>query len=102
MGGRSGGMNLASVLEERFEAQQFPTTTGELVDAHGDVELRLPNGAVTLEEALAHLPNETLETPEEARLTTYGAFGEDAIGRKSYSDRDPTALGENGPEPQSL
>ena len=102
MGGGLSGMKLASVLEERFEAQQFPTTTSELVAAHGDAEMELPNGAVTLEEVLAHMPEETLETPEEARLTAYSALGDEAIGRKAYSDRDPIALGEHGPEPLSL
>lgn len=102
VGGSVAGMKLAGSLEDPFEAHSYPTTTAELVESHGDVELALPNGAVTLGEALAHLPDEVLETPEEARLTTYGALGEDAIGRKGYSDRDPTSLGETGHEPVSL
>lgn len=95
-------MNVASVLEERFDGQSYPTTTSELIDDHGDVEMRLPNGAVTLAEVLGRLPEETLESPDEARLTAYSALGEGAIGRKGYSDRDPTSLGEAGPEPLSL
>ena len=95
-------MRLASAAAERFETHEFPTTTSELVDAHGDVEFRLPNGATTLREVLSHMPDETLSTAEEARLTTYSALGENAIGRKGYSDRDPTCPGEDGPERQSL
>lgn len=95
-------MQLADVLEERFDDQEFPTTTSEFIEAHGDAEVALPNGAVTLAEVLGRLPEETLASPEEARLSTYSAVGEAAIGRKAYSDRDPTALGEDGPEPLSL
>jgi hypothetical protein len=95
-------MRLASPAADRFETHEFPTTTDELVAAHGDVELRLPKGAVTLGEVLSHMPNETLASAEEARLTTYSALGEDAIGRKGYSDRDATAPGEDGHERQSL
>jgi hypothetical protein len=95
-------MRLASAAADRFATHEFPTTTDELVDAHGDVEFRLPNGATTLREVLDHMPNERLETEEEARLTTYSALGEDAIGRKGYSDRDATCLGESGHERQSL
>jgi len=95
-------MKVAGSLDDPFEAHSFPTTTFELIEDHGDVELALPNGAVTLGEALAHLPDETLASEEEARLTAYAALGEEAIGRKGYSDRDPTAFGERGHDPVSL
>jgi hypothetical protein len=95
-------MNLARILEDQFDDQTYPTTTSQLIEDHGDLEMRLPNGAVTLGEVLGRLPEETLESPDEARLAAYGALGEGAIGRKAYSDRDPTSLGEAGPEPLSL
>lgn len=95
-------MKLLHALEERLDDGQFPATTSELVDAHGDVEMELPNGAVTLAEVLGDMPEETLETAEEARLSAYCALGDEAIGRKAYSDRDPVAMGEAGPEPLSL
>lgn len=95
-------MQPASAIERCLDDHRFPSTTAEFLAAHGDTELELPNGAVTLGEALDCMPDESLATVEEARLTAYSALGEDAIGRKGYSDRDPTALGEHGPEPQSL
>lgn len=95
-------MRLTSDIEERFATHQFPATVTELVAAYGELELELPNGAVTLGEVLEELPNEEFETEEEACLTTYSALGEDAIGRKGYSDRDPTAPGEDGVDPLSL
>ena len=61
----------------------------------------LPNGAVTLAEVLGRPPAETIESADEAYLTTYGASGEGTIGRKAYSDRDPGSPGEAGPGPLS-
>lgn len=95
-------MRLVRDATETFASTSFPTTTQHLIDEHGDVRMKLPNGAVTLGEVLGTLPNERLETAEDARLTTLSALGEDAIGRKGYSDRDPTSMGERGHEPVSL
>jgi len=89
-------MRLASNAEESFTTHSYPSTTEEFVAEHGDVELELPNGAVTLGEVLETLPNEEFETEEDARYSAYSALGEEAIGRKGYSDRDATCLGEEG------
>ena len=95
-------MRIVSDVEESFATQAFPTTTAAFVDEHGHLELELPNGTATLEEVLDCLPNEEFETEEDARLTVYSALGEEAIGRKGYSDRDATAPGEDGHEVVSL
>lgn len=95
-------MRLVEDAEETFAAQTFPTTTAEFVEAHGDTELELPNGASTLGEVLECLPNEEFKTEEDARLSVYSALGEEAIGRKGYSDRDATAPGEDGHDVLSL
>ena len=95
-------MRLARNVDKSFAAHSYPTTTAELIEAHGETELELPNGAVTLETVLSRLPNEELETEEDARFTTYSMLGEEAIGRKGYSDRDPSCIGEEGHERLSL
>jgi hypothetical protein len=95
-------MRLVSNAEETFATQTFPTTTAEFVEEHGETELELPNGASTLGDVLDCLPNEEFETEEDARLAVYSALGEEAIGRKGYSDRDATAPGEDGHEVVSL
>lgn len=87
-------MRMTKDAEESFEQHTFPSTTSEVVEEHGDVELELPNGEVTLENVLETVPDEDFETEEDARLTAYGALGEEAIGRKGYSDRDPACIGE--------
>ena len=95
-------MRLATDVEESFETHTFPATTEELIEAYGDLDLELANGSTTLADVLSQLPDEEFDTPEDARLTTYGSLGEEAIGRKGYSDRDPVSPGEDGPEPLSL
>ena len=93
-------MRYMTAVDERLDAHSFPATTEELIEDHGDLEL--PDGTETFGDALARLDSETYETVEGARLAAYSAVGEAAIGRKGYSDRDPTNLGEDGHEQVSF
>jgi len=95
-------MRLSEDADESIASQTYPCTSAEFVEAHGDVELKLPNGTVTLDEVLGVLPDQEFETAEDAWFTTYGALGEEAIGRKGYSDRDPSPPGEEGHDHVSL
>jgi hypothetical protein len=98
-----GGMQVLGPAEESFDTQEFPCTAGEFVEAHGSVELELPNGAETLSDALSCLPSdERFRTREDARLAVCNGLGEAAIGRKAYSDRDPACPGETGHDRVSL
>ena len=89
-------MRFARTEDEPFTTHTFPSTTEEFLADQGDVELELPNGDVTLKEVLETLPNEQFQTEEDARYSTYSVLGEEAIGRKGYSDRDPVCPGEDG------
>jgi len=87
-------MGFARGVEQSLATHSFPTTTGELIEAHGDVEIDLPDGTVTFGDVLARLPESEFEQAEDARLMTYSAFGTAAIGRKGYTDRDSPCVGE--------
>jgi len=95
-------MGFARTVEASFATHSFPSTTDELIEAHGDVVIDLPDGAVTLGEVLGRLPNEELEREEDARLLTYSAFGTAAVGRPGYSDRDPPRSGDSAHDQVSL
>jgi len=95
-------MRLLSNVEESFQTQTFPATTEELIKEHGEMEVELPNGTVQLDEVLSLFPDEKFESADDASVMTYGALGEEAIGRKGYSDRDPYCIGEEGHERVSL
>lgn len=86
-------MRLTEALQ-LLDTQTYPTTTGELIAAHGGRRIDLPNGTETFEEVLSRNGTEAFADAEEARLSLYGGLSEDAIGRKGYSDRDPPSLGE--------
>ena len=96
------GMRLVSNAEDSFASHTFPATTDELIEEYGELEFELPNGENTLEEVLSRLPDAEYDSREEAVQAAYGALGEEAIGRKGYSDRDPRCPGEKHPEPVSL
>src|SRR6056297_1192794 len=96
------GMTMWTDAEEAFDAQQYPITTEELIEAEGDLTLELPNGTEKLADALRRSAPETFETAEDARLTAYAGVSGKAIGRKGYSDRDPVCMGEDGPEQVSF
>lgn len=90
-------------VDELVATHDYPATTQELIDAHGEDVLELQNGTETVGEALGHLPQETFASPKEARDTLYAAVSEKAIGRAGYSDRDPTPPGSpDGPPPLSF
>lgn len=95
-------MTMWTAAEEAFDAQQYPITSEELIEAEGDLTLELPNGTETLADALNRSAPETFETAEDARLTAYACVSGKAIGRKGYSDRDPVCMGEDGPEEVSF
>ncbi len=87
---------------EMIDALEYPTTTDEIIDEHGQHEIELQRGTERVGDVLDRLATEEFETPEEVRLSVRSAVGHKAIGRRFYSDRDPTALGESGPTPLSL
>lgn len=95
-------MRLVSDAEDSFSTQTFPMTTEEMIAEYGEMEVELPNGNNTLGDVFSRLPDEQYESPEEAMEAAYGMLGEEAIGRKGYSDRDPRAPGEQDSEPLSL
>ena len=80
----------------------YPATTADLIEAYGDIELEHPNGTETLGDVLSRIGGETYENAEDARTAAMSVVGSDAIGRKGYSDRDPIAMGEDGPDQLSF
>jgi hypothetical protein len=75
-------------LDAELDAESYPLTTAALLDAHGDREIEHANGAVTLESVLDPADGETYESATEVRQSVLNLVGEEAIGRKFYSDRE--------------
>ncbi|XVH32890.1 DUF5789 family protein [Haloferacaceae archaeon DSL9] len=86
-----------NATDDMLSGHEFPITSSELIDEYGANELELQNGSETVEEILVRLGEETYETPEDIQEALLSAVSHKAIGRRFYSDRDPSTLGENGP-----
>ncbi|WP_375142074.1 DUF5789 family protein [Natronoarchaeum rubrum] len=88
---------------EMLSETEYPITTDELIERHGDRRIDLDDGAETIREILARIDAETYERPEDAEYAIYSSVSERAIGRKGYSDRDPTPPGSpHGPDQVSF
>lgn len=76
-----------------IEDEQYPLTTQEFLDRFGDVELDLADGSERIEDALGRVDDEVYESAHDARLAVWAAVSHQAVGRRFYSDRDPTPPG---------
>ncbi|WP_435344881.1 DUF5789 family protein [Haloarchaeobius sp. HRN-SO-5] len=59
-------------LDEALEAQDYPTTTDELVEACGDYEIETQGGTKSLEEVLAPTENQTYDSADDVRSRLLG------------------------------
>ena len=94
-------MQLKDIAAE-LETHEYPLTSEELAARHADETLDLPNGTEQMGAVFEVFTEETYANAEEARAALYCGIGSNAIGRKGYSDRDPTPLGADDHEPLSF
>ncbi len=85
-----------------LDTQQYPIDTKRLIASHGDYVIDLPNGTETLGEVFSRTGDETYDSPQQAQEAMYNAISHKAIGRRYYSDRDPTTMGTAGPDQLSF
>lgn len=91
-------MEFMTDLDAKLDAHSYPATSGELIEAYGDVVLQFQDGSETFAEALGRLGEDTYQDSEGARLAAWQAVSNGAVGRVGYSDRDAPSIGESGPE----
>lgn len=85
-----------------FEAQSYPLTAADLTDRHGDHELALAEGKEDLRTVIERSGEETFHSAFDVQQAVYASVSSTAIGRKGYSDRDPTPMGTFGPDQLSF
>lgn len=59
-------------LDEALEAQDYPTTTDDLVEAFGDYEIETQRGTESLEEVLASTDNQSYDSADDVRSRILG------------------------------
>lgn len=79
---------LSHGTREAIDELEYPLTTDELVEAVGD--RRLLDGTETVGDALARLGPERFDRPQDARFALYTGLSGAAVGRRHYSDREPS------------
>jgi hypothetical protein len=88
---------------EAMRAHEYPATSDELIEAHGEKTIELADGTETFAQVLGRLEKTTYDDAEAVQEALFSAVGADAVGRRYYSDRDPGTPGSSyGPEPVSF
>lgn len=80
----------------------YPVTSDDLIDRHGEQTIELANGTETLGAVLARTGPETYENSGDVQEALLTGVSHDAVGRRFYSDRDPASLADAGPEQLSF
>lgn len=86
---RESGVELGDLSEE-LDGHSYPASTDELVDEYGDYEIELPNGSETFEQVLGPMADESFDSADSVRQAIFNMVGAEAVGRKGYTDREPT------------
>ncbi|ADD05808.1 uncharacterized protein Nmag_2243 [Natrialba magadii ATCC 43099] len=81
-------------LGDELESVEYPISQDELLETHGDTELEMNEKTATLEEIIGPLNEEEYRDYGEVEQAIMNMVGDEAIGRKNYSDRTPPAVGE--------
>lgn len=82
-------------LETELERHDYPADTEELVDEYGDETLTFSDGEATFRELVEPMGNQEFDDEQDVRQALLTMVGDEAIGRKNYSDRTPPAPGED-------
>jgi len=88
-------------VDDRLERHQYPTTSEELIAAHGNATVELADGSERLGDVLERFGDQTFDNADDV-FTTLRAGVTTGVGRRFYSDRDPTTDADDGPSPVSF
>lgn len=86
---RESGIELGDLSQE-LDEHSYPTSADELVDEYGDREIQMPNGSETFEQVLGPMGEESFDSADSVRQAIFNMVGAEAVGRKGYTDREPT------------
>lgn len=96
-------MMIPSDTNRSIDDEQYPLTTAEFVERYGDRTFTLQNGSESVADIVGRQADEVYTSPDEVRMALYNGVSHEAVGRRFYSDRDPTPPGSPvGPEQLSF
>ncbi|SFC64376.1 hypothetical protein SAMN05444422_1135 [Halobiforma haloterrestris] len=82
-------------LRDDLEAVEYPISQDDLLDEHGDREVDFGEETMTLEELIGPMNEDEYRDYGSVEQAIMNMVGDEAIGRKNYSDRTPPAAGED-------
>lgn len=84
---RNHGVEFGGLLAD-LRDHDYPATTDELTDAYGDRTLEVSDGQEEFQAVLNVYPDDqTFEDGDAVENAVMNAVGDDAVGRKDYTDR---------------
>jgi|GEM_PF-85729 hypothetical protein len=81
-------------LDDELDEMEYPVEAEELLDDYGSETLEFEEGSATLEELLEPMGSQSFESKNSVQQAVLTMVGDEAIGRKNYSDRDPPTTGQ--------
>ncbi|WP_408959582.1 hypothetical protein [Natrinema sp. 74] len=82
-------------LRDDLEDEEYPIGHDELLERYGDEEIEMSGETTTLEAVIGPLGEDEYRDYGELEGAIMTMVGDEAIGRKNYSDRTPPAAGED-------
>ena len=86
---RDEGVEFGSLAKE-LEDEEYPIGKDELLETYGDEEIVLQDDTQTLREILGPLGQDEFESADDVHQSVMNMVGDEAVGRKNYSDRGDT------------
>ena len=74
-------------LNDDLESESYPIDKEALLEEYGDRTIELPDDEVTLESVLDPLNIDEFDSAGDVRSWVNNMVGDEAVGRKGYSDR---------------
>lgn len=74
-------------LEDDLKDAEYPLSREELLDRYGDREIQLADTTERLRDVLEAVGEQSYESAEDVTQTVVGMVGDEAVGRKAYTDR---------------
>jgi hypothetical protein len=83
---REQGVEFGPLADDLTE-QEYPMSKETLLSTFGDREIELEDATTTLRELIEPLGQDTFESADAVEQSLLNMVGDEAIGRKDYTDR---------------
>lgn len=83
---REQGVEFGDLVED-LQSEEFPLSKDDLLETYGDREIVMEDDTTTLRELIEPLGQDEFDDADGVKQAVMNMSGDEAIGRKGYSDR---------------